>query len=86
MIFIKFRSNLLWTAKYALRRKRGSRRPFCVAKCFDQWTAKINAAVEDRFAKQSSEYDAAAVGSFAKQSSDHTKVRGFKGKALRYLQ
>ncbi len=30
----------LWTAKYAPRRKRGGRRPFCVAKCFDQWTAK----------------------------------------------
>ena len=35
-------------------------RRFCVAKCFDH-----DAAVADRFAKQSSEYDAAATGSFA---------------------
>ena len=51
-------------------------RPFCVAKCFDQWTAKIDAAAVGSFAKQSSEYDAAVEDRFAKQSSDHTKACG----------
>ena len=39
-------AGLQTTAKYAPRRKRGGRRPFCVAKCFDHDAAVKNS--EDR--------------------------------------
>ena len=58
----------LWTAKYAPRRKRGGRRPFCVAKCFDH-----DAVVEDRFAKQSSKYGAFALATFVYESHDQRR-------------
>ena len=38
-----------WPCKYAPRRKRGGRRPFCVAKCFDLLTAQDGAVAKGNF-------------------------------------